>query len=116
MYDSRLSHQELQLLECAECFVPTPRGLDLDGGEDRAVGTFEFEDWILGLLDDLGFVGDDLHEFFFSYRFVLGIGHCDQANHIYIAVRDVILRYPPLYLLHNLRDRTPLDDVLSLEL
>jgi hypothetical protein len=73
--DGRFSHQEFQLLECTECFMPAPCGLDLDSGEDRAVRTFEFEDWVEGLLDNLGFVRNDLHEFFFGYQFVLVIGH-----------------------------------------
>ena len=52
-----------------------PCGLDLYRGEDRAVRTFEFEDWVGGLLDNLGFVCYDLHEVFFGYHFVLVIGH-----------------------------------------
>ena len=55
--------------------MPAPCGLDLYGGEDRAVRTFEFEDWVEGLLDNLGFVRYDLHEVFFGYHFVLVIGH-----------------------------------------
>lgn len=111
-----LGHEEFELGECRVGLVSAPGRLKLDSSQDWTVGTLVLVSWVPDSVLDLDFVGNARKDVFFGILLVVEVRHLEQTQHVNVDEADAELRNKLLDLLHQLRDHSPLCNVLSLEL
>ena len=110
-----LLHEEFQLSERRKGLMSAPSCLNSYGRQDRSIRALETMLRIVHAVVDLDSIGDTRKQVVFSILIRIDLSELHKFEYIDVSDICTVLGQQLLNLKHNLRDNTPLCDILSLE-